>query len=41
LRSLGASNAEKSTITDGVLNAVKVEEQQLCSIQNPDCEACQ
>jgi ribonucleoside-diphosphate reductase alpha chain len=34
LRSMGASNAEKSTIADGVLNAV-------CPIQDPDCEACQ
>ncbi|MBA2655494.1 MAG: ribonucleoside-diphosphate reductase subunit alpha [Tatlockia sp.] len=42
LRSLGASNAEKSTVTDGVLNAVKVEnEPQVCSILDPDCEACQ
>lgn len=36
LRSLGASNAEKSTVTDGKLNAVKT-----CSILDPDCEACQ
>lgn len=42
LRSLGASNAEKSTITDGSLNAVKlVEEPKACSILDPDCEACQ
>lgn len=42
LRSLGASNAEKSTVTDGVLNAVKIDEQpQVCSILDPDCEACQ
>ena len=41
LRSLGASNAEKSTVTDGVLNAVKLEEPQSCSILDPDCEACQ
>jgi ribonucleoside-diphosphate reductase alpha chain len=43
LRSLGASNAEKSTITDGTLNAVKltVEEPKACSILDPDCEACQ
>ena len=43
LRSLGASNAEKSTLTDGALNAVKVEESapQACSILDPDCEACQ
>ncbi|MCR9191529.1 MAG: ribonucleoside-diphosphate reductase subunit alpha [Gammaproteobacteria bacterium] len=41
LRSIGASNAEKSTITDGALNAVKSEEPQACSILDPDCEACQ
>ncbi|MBA2651366.1 MAG: ribonucleoside-diphosphate reductase subunit alpha [Tatlockia sp.] len=42
LRSLGASNAEKSTLSDGALNAVKVEnEPKVCSIIDPDCEACQ
>lgn len=45
LRSLGATNAEKSTVTDGSLNAVKpvVTETtaQACSIDNPDCESCQ
>ncbi|KTD65766.1 ribonucleoside-diphosphate reductase subunit alpha [Legionella spiritensis] len=41
LRSLGASNAEKSTVTDGALNAVKIEEPKTCSILDPDCEACQ
>lgn len=41
LRSLGATNAEKSTITDGALNAVKVNEPKSCSILDPDCEACQ
>lgn len=41
LRSLGASNAEKSTVTDGALNAVKPDEPQACSITDPDCEACQ
>ncbi|MCP0914284.1 ribonucleoside-diphosphate reductase subunit alpha [Legionella sp. 27cVA30] len=41
LRSLGASNAEKSTVTDGALNAVKIDEPQLCSILDPNCEACQ
>lgn len=43
LRSLGASNAEKSTVTDGSLNAVKLinEEPKACSILDPDCEACQ
>jgi ribonucleoside-diphosphate reductase alpha chain len=41
LRSMGASNAEKSTITDTSLNAVKIEEPKVCSILDPDCEACQ
>lgn len=45
LRSMGATNAEKSTITDGALNAVKVEIQieqpKVCSILDPECEACQ
>ena len=41
LRSLGASNAEKSTVTDGALNAVKLSEPKSCSILDPDCEACQ
>ncbi len=41
LRSLGATNAEKSTISDSALNAVKLEEPKACSILDPDCEACQ
>ncbi|MCD6046982.1 MAG: rir1 [Gammaproteobacteria bacterium] len=48
LRSMGATNAEKSTIHDGALNAVKnvsaapVEAApKACSINDPDCEACQ
>lgn len=41
LRTMGATNAEKSTTDKGVLNAVKIQEPQLCSIDNPDCEACQ
>ncbi|CEK11258.1 ribonucleoside-diphosphate reductase subunit alpha [Legionella hackeliae] len=42
LRSMGATNAEKSTITDGALNAVKLEDEpKVCSILDPDCEACQ
>ena len=54
LRAIGATAAEKSTISDGALNAVKAqiqpEEAQFteaapvplaCSIDNPDCEACQ
>lgn len=45
-RSLGASDAEKSTVNRSTLNAVaiKAETQQaalLCSIDNPECEACQ
>ncbi|MBP9721630.1 MAG: ribonucleoside-diphosphate reductase subunit alpha [Gammaproteobacteria bacterium] len=39
LRSLGATNAEKSTITDSALNAVQPIA--ACAIDNPDCEACQ
>lgn len=43
LRSLGATDAEKSTIHDAALNAVQVSKESalLCSIENPDCEACQ
>ena len=45
LRSLGATSTEKSTISDGKLNAVQVESQdalpKACSIDNPECEACQ
>jgi ribonucleoside-diphosphate reductase alpha chain len=43
LRSLGATDAEKSTIHDGALNAVRTSPStpELCSIDNPDCEACQ
>lgn len=49
LRSLGATNAEKSTIADGSLNAVKIDagndadsgSPKACSILDPDCEACQ
>jgi ribonucleoside-diphosphate reductase alpha chain len=44
LRSMGATNAEKSTIHDGRLNAVQVSnssEVKACSITDPDCEACQ
>lgn len=40
LRSLGATNAEKSTIQDTALNAVQAEPK-VCSILDPDCEACQ
>lgn len=44
LRSLGATDTEKSTIHDGALNAVRNQEEQpaaMCSIDNPDCESCQ
>ena len=45
LRSLGATNAEKSTIHDASLNAVKLtpatDAPKACSIADPDCEACQ
>ncbi|MBA2654296.1 MAG: ribonucleoside-diphosphate reductase subunit alpha [Gammaproteobacteria bacterium] len=41
LRSLGATNAEKSTIADGALNAVDISTPKSCSIDDPDCEACQ
>lgn len=51
-RSLGATDAEKSTINEGVLNAVPVngglvaqgavaQSAMICSIDDPDCEACQ
>lgn len=53
LRTLGATSAEKSTSRAGSLNAVSngsdsgisaapvVEETKFCSIDNPECEACQ
>ena len=42
LRSMGATNAEKSTVNDGALNAVISQSTpQMCSITDPDCEACQ
>ncbi len=52
LRAIGATSTEKSTLTTGTLNAVKAtsssEEFSMaapvplaCSIDNPDCEACQ
>ena len=37
LRSLGASAPERATVSDGQLNAVPKQ----CSIDDPDCEACQ
>ena len=48
LRAMGATHAEKSTTKTGHLNAVPSadseasgEEAKFCSIENPDCEACQ
>ena len=45
LRSVGATHVEKSTLTDGKLNAVSntedTDEVKMCSILDPECEACQ
>ena len=45
LRTMGATHVEKSTLADGKLNAVQNSntsgEQDVCSITDPDCEACQ
>jgi ribonucleoside-diphosphate reductase alpha chain len=45
LRSMGATHVEKSTLADGKLNAVKSEPDAeaitVCSILDPECEACQ
>jgi ribonucleoside-diphosphate reductase alpha chain len=44
LRTLGASDAEKSTVNLGVHNAVKpnvATTPNICAIDDPDCEACQ
>lgn len=43
LRTLGATSTEKSTISDTKLNAVSAgnSEPKACSIDDPDCEACQ
>ncbi len=43
LRTIGASHVEKSTVADGKLNAVnnKKEASNVCSILDPECEACQ
>ena len=40
---MGATHVEKSTMEDGKLNAVGNEnkESSVCSILDPDCEACQ
>ncbi len=42
LRSMGATNAEKSTVTDHTLNAVQTDAApKACLITDPTCEACQ
>ena len=50
LRTMGATHAEKSTVTSGALNAVPTDgglsaapasDVKFCSIDNPECEACQ
>lgn len=43
LRSMGATDAEKSTVHNAALNAVQITatEPKVCSITDPDCEACQ
>lgn len=41
LRTLGATSVEKSTIKTGALNAVSSGAPQICSLDDPDCEACQ
>lgn len=44
LRSMGATNTEKSTVHDGALNAVQTtgpSEPKACLITDPTCEACQ
>jgi len=53
LRTIGATHVEKSTLSDGKLNAVPqqakaapvvaaaAEGPKVCSILDPDCEACQ
>ncbi|MBI5448268.1 MAG: ribonucleoside-diphosphate reductase subunit alpha [Gammaproteobacteria bacterium] len=47
LRSMGATNAEKSTVHDTSLNAIPSQtihsenEPKACSLSDPDCEACQ
>ncbi|MGR8920052.1 MAG: ribonucleoside-diphosphate reductase subunit alpha [Gammaproteobacteria bacterium] len=47
LRTMGATHVEKSTLADGKLNAVAKtgeaadNEAKVCSILDPDCEACQ
>lgn len=38
LRSLGATHTEKSTVTDGSLNAVQAD---ACNVEDPECEVCE
>ncbi|GAB4392360.1 MAG: ribonucleoside-diphosphate reductase subunit alpha [Gammaproteobacteria bacterium] len=41
-RTLGATSTEKTSISDGALNAVKIDTlPKACAIDDPDCEACQ
>ena len=42
LRSLAATSAEKATLERSKLNAVSIDRApKICSINDPDCEACQ
>lgn len=41
LRSLGATHMEKSTASAAVEQSPAIEEPKVCSILDPDCEACQ
>ncbi|CAM2011129.1 ribonucleoside-diphosphate reductase subunit alpha [Acanthopleuribacter pedis] len=41
LRSMGASHAEKVTVQQGELNAVRAQPAASCSIEDGDCDACQ
>ena len=41
LRSLSATNTEKSTVEDKSLNAVRINNKEFCDINDEICEACQ
>jgi len=47
LRTLGATSAEKSTVSTGQLNAVRSDgelasaEPKFCKVDDPNCESCQ
>ena len=41
LRAMAATGTEKATIADDSLSAVKINQPKACSIDDPDCEACQ